>query len=1164
MSAIRTASQIDTHRREDEGSEAAAPLRRAEAAEAELARLRRRADRLQRQLGAVHEAGRQEVARRQREIAAELQSRLDLAELRGNVFRELREAAVSRLGAVSSAAAVSLALPPVPSRGGGSGGDRPSWRQRRAIRERLRATGLFDAHWYRRTYLDAASLTDRDALEHFLEVGVSQDRDPHPLISSSWIRGQQGKEISQPPILAFLSGRLETPHPLFDPGFYRRANPDIAASGDGPFLHYIRHGAAERRAPHPAFDPIWFERGRGSGVTVPDLLVQYLDDPAAYNIDPHPLFRTAFYVEQVPAARDRRMNPLLHYVVQGWRLGLAPHPLFDTAYYLAAHPDVAAADLVPLSHFLDYGGTEGRRPHPLFDPRSYLDENPDVTPTGQNPLHHYVIFGAKERRKPRADFPLREVERLYPDLDAGRVSPPEALLYGRDGAGLPAASPVGPAPDRYWLPDRLREYVAERHGEVAVARVADLMEIVDRHTERPRDFGSSPDHGALAMRLRQVAGPSPGDVPDASIIVPVHNALVYTMTSLLSVLEAEHRSTYEVLVADDASTDETAATFAELGERVRHIRSDRTLGFLGNCNQAARQARGRHLVFLNNDTIVLPGWLDELVDTLDSAPHIGLVGSKFLNADGTLQEAGGIIWRDGSAWNYGRGGHPGAPPFNYAKDVDYLSGASIATPSALWRELGGFDPLYAPAYCEDSDYAFRVRAAGRRSVYQPFSEVIHHEGRSHGRDTTKSVKAYQIRNGERLRDRWATVLQREHLPPGEALTLARDRSRDRPHLVIIDHYVPQWESDAGSRTMFHFIRLFVARGFQVSFWSDNLFQDPTYTPPLQRMGVEVIYGPDYVGRFRDWFAERAESTDYVLLSRPHIASGYVDALREFPAVRLLYYGHDVHWLRALSEYEVTKDPATLHKAETVRSQEIGIMEECELAIFPSETEREVVQAALGDRTEVVAVPAWVFSPAELEAAETKLRGPETGDQRRLLFVGGFTHGPNADGVVWFAREVLPRILDREPTMRLVVVGSNAPDDVLALANDSVEVLGRLSDEALAEEYRRAAVAVAPLRFGGGVKGKVIEAFAKGVPVVSTSIGMQGVPDADDVAFVADKPADFADAVLHAVRDRATARAKAERALAFLRRDYSPDALAARLSVGIPELAPGQAPAIRGH
>ena len=149
------------------------------------------------------------------------------------------------------------------------------------------------------------------------------------------------------------------------------------------------------------------------------------------------------------------------------------------------------------------------------------------------------------------------------------------------------------------------------------------------------------------------------------------------------------------------------------------------LGFLRSCNRAAGQASGDWICFLNNDTVVADDWLEELIDSFRWFPDAGLVGPMLLYPNGSLQEAGGIVWQDGSAWNYGRNGDPDDPAHGFARDVDYVSGACILLPTALFRELGGFDGRYSPAYYEDTDLALAVKASGRRVIYQPRARVIH-------------------------------------------------------------------------------------------------------------------------------------------------------------------------------------------------------------------------------------------------------------------------------------------------------------------------------------------------------------------------------------------------------------------------------------------------------
>jgi O-antigen biosynthesis protein len=282
------------------------------------------------------------------------------------------------------------------------------------------------------------------------------------------------------------------------------------------------------------------------------------------------------------------------------------------------------------------------------------------------------------------------------------------------------------------------------------------------------------------LRKGDVAGVSlpTSDRPLVSVIIPCYGKSSLTLQCLKSIARFPPAAPFEVIVVDDASGEPGV----ELLRSVAGLRLEinpTNLGFLKSCNRSDQLSKGDYLFFLNNDTLVCEGWLEPLLAIFDRFHDAGLAGSKLLFPDGTLQEAGGIVWDDGSAWNYGRSDDSDKPEYNYVREADYISGCAILVPRALWDQLGGFDEFFAPAYCEDSDLAFRIRAAGRKVYYCPFSAIVHLEGASQGTDVTSGIKAHQVENTKKLCERWRETLSKEQLPPGVEIMRARDRSRDR-------------------------------------------------------------------------------------------------------------------------------------------------------------------------------------------------------------------------------------------------------------------------------------------------------------------------------------------------------------------------------------------------
>ncbi|WP_165222015.1 glycosyltransferase [Affinirhizobium pseudoryzae] len=1028
----------------------------------------------------------------------------------------------------------------------------------------LKNIGLFDAEWYAEQD-DGLSLDQ--AWSHFKNYGLKEGRDPHSLFKGKWVAQRYPHILNGTnPLLAYLRssdrGHI-SPHPLFDADYYLSSNPDVANSGISPISHYIQHGQAEGRLPSPLILSEWIEQKWGARFPLPFSLVEYLRNRSLWHFSPHPLFDAVYYLESNPDIDGTSVNPLVHYLQNGWREGRSPHPWFDNDWYLNQNRDVLRARMNPLVHFIRYGANEGRDPNAFFSTKYYLNTHLDVAESGINPLVHYVMHGHREGRAVNADMihlssaldtdGRRQVSLMELMVDARTEYALPALDLSQefDGSGGGVLWPPTPLDD-YWLPQKLRDHILNRFGERYIPLVSYLFSVVAKYKDRESDLKTSDTLKVLVDRARFLSNRQniigAGETV-TSIIIPVFNNFVDTIVCIISVLELEVDSNYEIIVADDCSTDGITHLFADLGGIVRYMRQDENVGFLKNCNIAASHSSGKVICLLNNDTIILPGWLKFIVDTFSLHENVGMVGSKLLNWDGSLQEAGGIFWRDGSAWNFGRDQNPGKAEFNYLREVDYCSGASLAIPADLWRTLGGFDPVYSPAYCEDSDLAFRVRHAGYRVIYQPQSELVHHEGRSHGRDLNSGIKAYQLRNQQIFKSRWSVTLDENHFENGTMVAYARDRSKDRPHILIIDHYVPQWEHDAGSRTMFHYIRMFISRGFQVTFWSDNLWFDDIYTPRLQQMGVEVIYGPEYQNAFGVWMNEDGRKFQYVLLSRPHVAKKYIQDVKDRGALTL-YYGHDLHFARMESHYKLNPSAELEESILAMRRDELALCADVDVFLYPSSEEVELVRSEIGDKSIGYAIPMNIFEPTELQNDFSRFM--QIRDKFTILFVGGFAHTPNTDGLKWFAEDVWPLLRSKGPFI-LKVVGSNPPDEVLSLEGSDIEILGRVADETLDRLYSECAVAVAPLRYGGGVKGKVIEAMAKGVPVVTTSVGVQGIPDAQNLVAVADEPTEFAEQVWSlSQRDDKVVRLVGA-SHEFISSNYTLPAVVSILSKAIPEL-----------
>ena len=304
------------------------------------------------------------------------------------------------------------------------------------------------------------------------------------------------------------------------------------------------------------------------------------------------------------------------------------------------------------------------------------------------------------------------------------------------------------------------------------------------------------------------------DTPLVSIIIPVHNNFRYTYHLLISILNKNTNIPYEIIIADDMSKDETKI-IEQYTKNIIVLHNEKKYNFLLNCNKASKYAKGKYILFLNNDSKVNYGWLDSLVNLIESDDKIGMVGSKLIFPNGKLQEAGGIVFNDGECANYGRYDNSDKPEYNYVKEVDYISGASILIRKSIWEKIGGFDERFTPAYYEDTDLAFQLRKNGYKVIYQPQSILIHFEGISNGKKLNSGIKKFQEINKFKFIKKWKDELK--CLESINNTFIGRDRSYNKSRILIVDRWVPNYDKDAGARFCFLYINLFKEIGLQVTF-----------------------------------------------------------------------------------------------------------------------------------------------------------------------------------------------------------------------------------------------------------------------------------------------------------------------------------------------------------
>lgn len=595
----------------------------------------------------------------------------------------------------------------------------------------------------------------------------------------------------------------------------------------------------------------------------------------------------------------------------------------------------------------------------------------------------------------------------------------------------------------------------------------------------------------------------PVEYPEISIILVLYNRADLTLSCLESIAQNSFKS-IELLIVDNASTDETAQLLERI-EGAKIIRNSDNLHYLRGCNQATREATGKYLLFLNNDTRILGDSLTAAIATLQSDSNIGAVGGKIIFPDGTLQEAGSLIWRDGSCCCYGRGDSPTAYPYMFRRVVDYCCGAFLLTPRDLFVELGGFDEAFQPAYYEETDYCVRLQQRGKQIVYEPNINVIHYEFASSDRDRAFELMA---KNQKIFAAKHRDWLQQK--PPANLGNILpyRTASNDGKRLLMIDDRVPHRISGSGYTRSHSILAQIVKLGYSVTLYPVDTSVRENWTDIYSDIPRDVEVAIDRgIPKLEEFLRERAGYYDIIFVSRPNNLEQLDRLLRQNrrpPTPRIIYDSEAIFYLRDLEKQRSQGKEPSPEAIKTAKEKELKPAQICDRIIAVSPAERqEFINYGYSD----VRLLGHSLTPSPTPN--------EFGDRQHFLFVGAIYEldSPNADSILWLARDIFKHIKNRlENDIELKIAGINTVEALTKQMKTfdipSIKILGKVDN--LAALYNQCRVFVAPTRFAAGIPHKVHEAAAHGLPVVTTSLIAKQLgwePEID--LLVADNSEDFA-------------------------------------------------------
>lgn len=625
---------------------------------------------------------------------------------------------------------------------------------------------------------------------------------------------------------------------------------------------------------------------------------------------------------------------------------------------------------------------------------------------------------------------------------------------------------------------------------------ARLLEAVRRRLRSGRSSADwaipqVPPAGATTFRFQPVA------TPEVSVLILGRDPA--SLDRCLQALAANEESAAAEIVVIIAGADIDAARLQQRGIKIAALQRGDPLA--GAWAAAAADVAGRYVLLLADNMLVTSGWLQAMLATYACHADVGAVVPRVVSERGRLLAAG-VRYTSGIGWApIGEGGKPFSPEFSYACEVDGCLRGCVFFDADLFRRVApALDRARLADAGIDVELSLSVREAGRKIVYQPAVTMV----------SSDNAVVRAVHDGD------AIVGQPRH----------QERQR-RDHILIIDSGVPTPDRDSGSLRTSKLLEIFKEADFRVTFAAINLAYLRPYTNRLQASGVEVLYRP-FVRTIESHLREVGQRYSVILLSHPETGEAYMDLVRALcPAATVVYDSHDLRYVREEREATLYHSAGLKRSAARRKRAELEIMRQSDITWVVSAVEQELLKNELADlRVEVVSN---ILEPHEV------VRGFD--GRKDLLFLGNYRHPPNVDAAQHLVADLFPLIRTRLPGVRLFIVGSHAGDNITALATDDIIVTGYVED--LEPYFSQCRVFVAPLRYGAGVKGKLNMSMSYGLPIVGSTVAVEGM-DLDDGrdVMVADEPSTFADKVAQVYQDPDLWQRLSTAAMGVLQNSYS--------------------------